>query len=166
MSKLTNHEAYIQAMKDTIKRYAQAIAEGGPYNYFQRCSLCKVSGIYDNDVCCTPCPWMQIAGEKCSAGPRSDRSKYPARTVELQEWIKLYEEDLQRIKDEQRLKELEVKAEWVPEVGEMIEVRCEGSKNWEAHEFRGMVDGQYICTSSWAIDHDCYLQARPLRSSK
>lgn len=154
--KYTNHEAYIKAMEETIRKYARAIGDGGVVSScYVSCSLCKVSGVKNRTYVpqyCKECPWVKITGSTCITRMKKGDIKYTNRIAELQEWIDLYKADMEE--------------SWEPEVGEMIEVSDESCCSLGPRlELRGIVDGQYVCKSDKGYLH-VWKYARPIKGEK
>lgn len=110
--RFTNHSAYIDAMKATIKKYGEAIGEGDEYFFGAvACALCHVSGSDGHDhEDCVECPHLKITGMFCT---KQDSKNYAQRILDLQDWIRQYEEDAKLpAKQEEKV--------WEPEVGDRI----------------------------------------------
>ena len=73
-----------------------------------------------------------------------DPQDYAARIVELQEWQKIYQDDLDCLEREEP---------WKPEVGKMVEVHDSGGNEWYPREYRGTVDEQVICRGTDGSNH-------------
>ena len=115
---LINHQAYIDAMEATVRKYAVCISEGREYcSSFPACALCEVSEVMSRTDSgeakkCARCPWVVMTGDTCLNDAAFKKSKdHPTRIIELREWKKIYQEDLDRITQEAEAKSKKV---WEP----------------------------------------------------
>ena len=110
---LTNHAKYIDAMEATIRKYGEALGGGDrvPFNW-RKCSLCLVNQpeavecdeFRRGVIACKECPNITV-GKKLCVKPASEN--YPSRIIELREWKRIYQDDLERITAEEAEKEAE-----------------------------------------------------------
>jgi hypothetical protein len=107
---LTNHQAYIDAMEATIRKYGEAIMSGEEYSFeVDNCGLCQVTKATHTWLkgrCEKVCPCYMVGKKHCAV---IKPENYPARIIELREWKAIYQEDLDKIEKV-----------WEPVVGDRI----------------------------------------------
>lgn len=93
MIKVYKKEEFIQAMKNTIKKYAEDIDGYCKSGTFDSCYLCHVAGVSSSGSTdgCQKCPWVIINKEKCYNSYLTHIKKID-RIAQLIDWIKNYED--------------------------------------------------------------------------
>lgn len=86
--KYYDHDNQIAALKKTLAKHAEALAEGKTYRGGSAtCPLCIANNAGSD---CDRCAWGQITGRSCGAGDYGNSAK---RITEILKWIEMFEED-------------------------------------------------------------------------